>query len=181
MYLFAPRTAFLSIKSFCDMVLSLFKAISVRTFLKLKKMPTKHSECPITNPQNCKEYYNPQICLALQKTGHAWKKIRQEHWKNQKKSWNHQTTDKHKWVLRDSLDSGSPWIELRQSRICYPFALWPLHLCSGANSNRISGSTNCCQPEIMNYFLFKLVFRPPGTAEEKTYIFQGLHPLQSPL
>lgn len=56
------------------MVFKLIKAISVRTFLKLKKMPTKHSECPITNPQNCKEYYNPQICAFSRKDGTCLKK-----------------------------------------------------------------------------------------------------------
>ena len=30
-------------------------------------MQTKNPECPITNPQNCKEYYNPKICAFARK------------------------------------------------------------------------------------------------------------------
>lgn len=30
-------------------------------------MQTKNPECPISNPQNCKEYYNPKICAFSKK------------------------------------------------------------------------------------------------------------------
>jgi len=30
-------------------------------------MSEKHPECPLYNPLNCKEYYNPQICAFVRK------------------------------------------------------------------------------------------------------------------
>ncbi len=30
-------------------------------------MSEKHPECPLYNPLNCKEYYNPKICAFVKK------------------------------------------------------------------------------------------------------------------
>jgi len=30
-------------------------------------MSTKHPECPLYNPLNCKEYYNPKLCAFAKK------------------------------------------------------------------------------------------------------------------
>ncbi len=30
-------------------------------------MSEKHPECPLYNPLNCKEYYNPKICAFVRK------------------------------------------------------------------------------------------------------------------
>lgn len=34
---------------------------------KLKSMSDKHPECPLYNPSNCKEYYNPKLCAFVRK------------------------------------------------------------------------------------------------------------------
>ncbi|MGB5155841.1 hypothetical protein [Desulfobacterium sp. N47] len=30
-------------------------------------MSLKHPECPLYNPLNCKEYYNPKLCAFVRK------------------------------------------------------------------------------------------------------------------
>ena len=30
-------------------------------------MSEKHPECPLYNPLNCKEYYNPKVCAFVKK------------------------------------------------------------------------------------------------------------------
>jgi len=30
-------------------------------------MSQKHPECPLYNPLNCKEYYNPKLCAFIRK------------------------------------------------------------------------------------------------------------------
>ena len=30
-------------------------------------MSEKHPECPLYNPLNCKEYYNPKLCAFVRK------------------------------------------------------------------------------------------------------------------
>lgn len=32
-----------------------------------KFMSEKHPECPLYNPLNCKEYYNPKLCAFVRK------------------------------------------------------------------------------------------------------------------
>ena len=34
---------------------------------KSKSMSEKHPECPLYNPLNCKEYYNPKLCAVVRK------------------------------------------------------------------------------------------------------------------
>ena len=34
---------------------------------KTKLMSEKHPECPLYNPLNCKEYYNPKLCAFVRK------------------------------------------------------------------------------------------------------------------
>jgi hypothetical protein len=34
---------------------------------KKKSMSDKHPECPLYNPLNCKEYYNPKLCAFVRK------------------------------------------------------------------------------------------------------------------
>jgi hypothetical protein len=37
-------------------------------------MSEKHPECPLYNPLNCKEYYNPKICAFVRKDKTCLKK-----------------------------------------------------------------------------------------------------------
>jgi len=37
-------------------------------------MKQKKSQCPLTNPLNCKEYYNPNLCAFVRKDGKCTKK-----------------------------------------------------------------------------------------------------------
>jgi hypothetical protein len=39
-----------------------------------KIMKQKKSQCPLTNPLNCKEYYNPNLCAFVRKDGKCTKK-----------------------------------------------------------------------------------------------------------
>jgi len=34
---------------------------------ELSFMSQKHPECPLYNPLNCKEYYNPKLCAFVKK------------------------------------------------------------------------------------------------------------------
>jgi hypothetical protein len=34
---------------------------------KTRYMSEKHPECPLYNPLNCKEYYNPKLCAFVRK------------------------------------------------------------------------------------------------------------------
>ncbi len=34
---------------------------------KKRSMSEKHPECPLYNPLNCKEYYNPKLCAFVRK------------------------------------------------------------------------------------------------------------------
>jgi len=34
---------------------------------KIAYMSEKHPECPLYNPLNCKEYYNPKLCAFVRK------------------------------------------------------------------------------------------------------------------
>jgi hypothetical protein len=34
---------------------------------KKRFMSEKHPECPLYNPLNCKEYYNPKLCAFVRK------------------------------------------------------------------------------------------------------------------
>ena len=46
-------------------------------------MSDKHPECPLYNPLNCKEYYNPKLCAFVRKDKICLKKKKP---KAQKKS-----------------------------------------------------------------------------------------------
>ena len=37
-------------------------------------MSQKHPECPLYNPLNCKEYYNPKLCAFVRKDRKCHKK-----------------------------------------------------------------------------------------------------------
>lgn len=37
-------------------------------------MSEKHPECPLYNPLNCKEYYNPKLCAFVRKDKNCLKK-----------------------------------------------------------------------------------------------------------
>jgi len=37
-------------------------------------MSEKHPECPLHNPLNCKEYYNPKLCAFAHKDKECLKK-----------------------------------------------------------------------------------------------------------
>jgi hypothetical protein len=37
-------------------------------------MSDKHPECPLYNPLNCKEYYNPKLCAFVRKDRACLKK-----------------------------------------------------------------------------------------------------------
>ncbi len=37
-------------------------------------MSKKHPECPLYNPLNCKEYYNPKLCAFVRKDKDCLKK-----------------------------------------------------------------------------------------------------------
>lgn len=37
-------------------------------------MSEKHPECPLYNPLNCKEYYNPKLCAFVRKDKACLKK-----------------------------------------------------------------------------------------------------------
>ncbi len=39
-----------------------------------KSMSEKHPECPLYNPLNCKEYYNPKLCAFVRKDKDCQKK-----------------------------------------------------------------------------------------------------------
>ena len=39
-------------------------------------MSQKHPECPLYNPLNCKEYYNPKLCAFARKDRMCLKKKR---------------------------------------------------------------------------------------------------------
>ena len=41
---------------------------------KTKQMSEKHPECPLYNPLNCKEYYNPKLCAFVRKDKTCLKK-----------------------------------------------------------------------------------------------------------
>lgn len=45
-------------------------------------MSQKHPECPLYNPLNCKEYYNPKLCAFVRKDKKCLKKKKP---KNKKK------------------------------------------------------------------------------------------------
>jgi|GEM_PF-650313 len=37
-------------------------------------MSEKHPECPLYNPVNCREYYNPKVCAVVRKDKACLKK-----------------------------------------------------------------------------------------------------------
>jgi hypothetical protein len=37
-------------------------------------MADKHPECPLYNPVNCREYYNPRLCAVVRKDKQCLKK-----------------------------------------------------------------------------------------------------------
>jgi hypothetical protein len=37
-------------------------------------MSEKHPECPLYNPSNCKEYYNPKLCAFVRREKTCLKK-----------------------------------------------------------------------------------------------------------
>lgn len=39
-------------------------------------MSQKHPECPLYNPLNCKEYYNPKLCALVRKDRMCRKKMK---------------------------------------------------------------------------------------------------------
>jgi hypothetical protein len=39
-----------------------------------ESMSEKHPECPLYNPLNCKEYYNPKLCAFVRKDKECLKK-----------------------------------------------------------------------------------------------------------
>ena len=39
----------------------------IRSFGGMVSMSEKHPECPLYNPLNCKEYYNPKLCAFVRK------------------------------------------------------------------------------------------------------------------
>jgi hypothetical protein len=39
-----------------------------------RPMSVKHPECPLYNPLNCKEYYNPKICAFVRRDKACLKK-----------------------------------------------------------------------------------------------------------
>lgn len=39
-----------------------------------RSMSEKHPECPLYNPLNCKEYYNPKLCAFVRKDKDCLKK-----------------------------------------------------------------------------------------------------------
>ena len=39
-------------------------------------MSEKHPECPLYNPLNCKEYYNPKLCAFIRNDKTCLKKIK---------------------------------------------------------------------------------------------------------
>ena len=39
-----------------------------------RHMSEKHPECPLYNPLNCKEYYNPRLCAFVRKDKDCLKK-----------------------------------------------------------------------------------------------------------
>ena len=41
---------------------------------KNRFMSEKHPECPLYNPLNCKEYYNPKLCAFVKKDKECLKK-----------------------------------------------------------------------------------------------------------
>jgi len=41
-------------------------------------MSQKHPECPLYNPLNCKEYYNPKLCAFIRKDRACLKKKKPE-------------------------------------------------------------------------------------------------------
>jgi hypothetical protein len=51
-------------------------------------MSAKHPECPLYNPLNCKEYYNPKLCafVRMDKTCKKKKKPRKPSEESEKKS-----------------------------------------------------------------------------------------------
>lgn len=47
-------------------------------------MSQKHPECPLYNPLNCKEYYNPKLCAFVRKDKNCLKKKKPRLAKNAK-------------------------------------------------------------------------------------------------
>jgi hypothetical protein len=39
-----------------------------------ERMSEKHPECPLYNPLNCKEYYNPKLCAFVRRDKSCLKK-----------------------------------------------------------------------------------------------------------
>jgi len=37
-------------------------------------MKQQKTQCPLSNPLNCKEYYNPNLCAFVRKDGNCTKK-----------------------------------------------------------------------------------------------------------
>ncbi len=46
-------------------------------------MKQKKTQCPLTNPLNCKEYYNPNLCAFVRKDGKCTKKKKNSRQKQQ--------------------------------------------------------------------------------------------------
>ncbi len=49
-------------------------------------MSEKHPECPLYNPLNCKEYYNPKLCAFVKKDKICLKKKRKTKKQNKNRS-----------------------------------------------------------------------------------------------
>ena len=47
---------------------------AIQSKRKPKFMSEKHPECPLYNPLNCKEYYNPKLCAFVRKDKACLKK-----------------------------------------------------------------------------------------------------------
>ena len=57
-------------------------------------MSQKHPECPLYNPLNCKEYYNPKLCAFVRKDKKCLKKKKPKSKKPSAGSENQPATEK---------------------------------------------------------------------------------------
>jgi hypothetical protein len=49
-------------------------SVRIKTRGESRYMSEKHPECPLYNPLNCKEYYNPKLCAFVRKDRACLKK-----------------------------------------------------------------------------------------------------------
>ena len=59
-------------KSDCETSISVFKKEGI------KYMSKKHPECPLTKPQNCKDYNHPMLCAFVREDKVCLKKKRKK-------------------------------------------------------------------------------------------------------